>query len=99
MAVKRILTKVRPNTGVDFGDFSTSVKDYITTNYINTGKQTENISSVSEDGLTKTSQRTFINSTVKDEFEADSTISEANNSLKISLQGNGVLLSKTITED
>ena len=35
MAVKRIITKVRPNTEVDFETFSTSVNNYITTNYIN----------------------------------------------------------------
>lgn len=99
MAVKRIITKVRPNTEVDFETFSTSVNNYITTNYINTGKQTESSSSVSEDGLTKTSQRTFINSTVCDEFEADSIIWEANNSLKISQQNNGIALSKSIDED
>jgi len=99
MAVKRVITKVRPNTEVDFETFSTSVNNYITTNYINTGKQTKSTVSLSEDGLTRTAERTFTNSTVCNEFEADSTISEANNSLKISQQNNGIALSKSIVED
>ena len=99
MAVKRVITKVRPNTEVDFETFSTSVNNYITTNYINTGKQTKSTGSLSEDGLTWTGERTFTNSTVKDEFEADYTIWEANNSLKISQQNNGIALSKSIVED
>ena len=40
MAVKRTVTKTRPSTGVDFEVLDSSVINHITTNYINTGKQT-----------------------------------------------------------
>ena len=54
MAVKRTVTKTRPNTGVDFEVLVTSSVNHITTNYINTGKQTAYNKSLSEDKLTFT---------------------------------------------
>jgi len=98
MAVKRTITKTRPNTGDDFEILDTSVVNYITTNYINTGKQTAYNKSLSGDSLTLTVERTFANATAKDEFEADSTLRTSRKSKKNTMTGNGISVSKSITE-
>ena len=98
MAVKRTVTKTRPSTGVDFEVLDSSSHNYITTNYINTGKQTAYNKSLSGDELTLTVERTFANATAKDEFEADSTFRVDANAKKNTMTGNGISVSKSITE-
>ena len=98
MAVKRTVTKTRPSTGVDFEVLDSSVINHITTNYINTGKQTAYNKSLSGDQLTLTVERTFANATAKDEFEADSSFRADANAKKNTMTGNGISVSKSITE-
>ena len=98
MAVKRTVTKTRPNTGVNFETLDSSTSNYITTNYINTSKQTAFNKSLSGDQLTLTVERTFANATAKDEFEADSTLRTSRKSKKNTMTGNGISVSKSITE-
>ena len=98
MAVKRTVTKPRPSTGVDFEVLDSSVINHITTNYINTGKQTAYNKSLSGDQLTLTVERTFANSTAKDEFEADSAFKTAAKTKRNTMTGNGISVSKSITE-
>ena len=98
MAVKRTVTKTRPNTGVDFEVLDSSSHNYITTNYINTGKQTAYNKSLSGDQLTLTVERTFANATAKDEFEADSAFNVDADAKRGTMSGNGVSYSKKITE-
>ena len=93
MAVKRTITKTRPNTGVDF-----EVLDTSSVNHITTGKQTAYNKSLSGDELTLTVERTFANATAKDEFEADSTFRVDANAKKNTMTGNGISVSKSITE-
>ena len=98
MAVKRTVTKTRPNTGVDFEVLDSSSVNHITTNYINTGKQTAYNKSLSGDQLTLTVERTFANATAKDEFEADSAFNVDADAKRGTMSGNGVSYSKKITE-
>ena len=98
MAVKRTITKTRPNTGVDFEVLDSSSHNYITTNYINTGKQTAYNKSLSGDQLTLTVERTFANATAKDEFEADSAFNVDADAKRGTMSDNGVSYSKKITE-
>jgi len=98
MAVKRTVTKIRPSTSVNFEILDSSIVNYITTNYVNTGKQTSFTKSLSGDALTLTVERTFTNATVKDEFEADSTITTNITAKRNIMTGNGISISKSITE-
>ena len=98
MAVKRTVTKTRPSTGVDFEVLDSSVINHITTNYINTGKQTAYNKSLSGDQLTLTVERTFANPTAKDEFEADAAFNVDADAKRGTMSGNGISYSKKITE-
>ena len=98
MAVKRTVTKTRPNTEVDFEVLDSSSVNHITTNYINTGKQTAYNKSLSGDQLTLTVERTFANATAKDEFEADSAFNVDADAKRGTMSGNGISYSKKISE-
>jgi len=98
MAVKRTVTKVRPNTGVNFEILGTATINHITTNYVDTGKQILYNKSLSEDELILTVERTFANTTAKDEFEADSTFRIDTTAKRNTMTGNGISISKSITE-
>ncbi len=98
MAVKRTVTKVRPNTGVNFEILGTATNNHITTNYVDTDKQILYNKSLSEDELILTVERTFANTTAKDEFEADSTFRIDATAKRNTMTGNGISISKSITE-
>ena len=66
---------VRLNTDVAWWAPTTEQKNYIKTNYEDTGKRTE-VSANGESGLTKTKVVTFADTTAKSQWDADSTIDD-----------------------
>ena len=76
MPIMRTVTKVRPSTDVEFKNMSEGEQDirkkHIKSNYFDTKKQIYYNKTLSEDGLTLTVERMFIDQDALDEFEADS---------------------------
>jgi len=75
MATVAIITWVRPNTGVDWYVSSNTHKAYIKTNFRDNGKLSTS-TTISGDGLNKTSVSTFTNDTIRAEWKADSKVQE-----------------------
>ncbi len=73
MPVKITTTNVRLSTDTAWHKPSTAQANYIKTNYTDTGKRTE-VSATGENGLTKVKVVTFASTSVKSEWDADSTI-------------------------
>ena len=74
MAWKKVIKRTRPSVEVDWEFFSVDVKDYIKTNYVDTGKKTSSSMSSSEDGLVLTYTSVFSSEAAANEFHNDSTI-------------------------
>ncbi len=72
MSILRTITKVRPNTGVNFKNLAKG--SHIKSTYIDTNKLEYYNKTLSEDGLTLTVERIFVNQAALDEFEADSEL-------------------------
>ena len=70
MPIMRTVTKVRPSTDVEFNHMDKA--KHINSNYFDTKKQIYFNKTLSEDGLTLTVERMFIDQDALDEFEADS---------------------------
>ena len=90
MAWKRTITWTRPNTGVSFEYFNSSLLTYIKNNFTDTGKMTIVSITTSGDGLKRLVERVFTNENTKDEFLADSTIINAANTKKSVMTGRGI---------
>lgn len=74
MIIKTVRT-TRPNTEVNFYEFSLDFISYRLENYINTKKlKIEN--SLSEDGLTKISTFIFLDQATQNQYDKDSIISK-----------------------
>ena len=72
MPIMRTVTKVRPSTDVEFNHMDKA--KHINSNYFDTKKQIYFNKTLSEDGLTLTVERIFVNQAALDEFEADSEL-------------------------
>ena len=95
MAILRTITKVRPNTSVSFKLIGTN--DHIKAKYVNTEKQIHYTKRLSEDGLTLTVERMFIDRDALTEFERDDkTLSEAVGQRAYNKE-NGIKVTKEIT--
>ena len=92
MPIIRTVTKVRPSTDVKFKSFAKN--EHINSTYFDTRKQIGYNKTLSEDGLTLTVEREFVDQDALDEFESDptfpkSTISDFN-------KDNGIKVTKEI---
>ena len=93
MPIIRTVTKVRPSTDVEFKTFSSSI-EHINSTYFDTRKQIGYNKTLSEDGLTLTVEREFVDQDALDEFESDpafpkSTVADFN-------KDNGIKVTKEI---
>ncbi len=77
MSILRTITKVRPNTSVSFKNLAKTA--YIKSTYVDTNKLEYYNKTLSEDGLTLTVERIFVNQAALDEFEADSELALISN--------------------
>ena len=92
MPIMRTVTKVRPSTDVEFKSFAKN--EHINSTYFDTRKQIGYNKTLSEDGLTLTVEREFVDQDALDEFESDpafpkSTVSDFN-------KDNGIKVTKEI---
>ena len=92
MPIMRTVTKVRPSTDVEFKSFAKN--EHINSTYFDTRKQIGYKKKLSDDGLTLTVEREFVDQDALDEFESDptfpkSTISDFN-------KDNGIKVTKEI---
>lgn len=76
MPITRTVTATRPNTSVNFWPEvqHSSIWKYITETYIDTGKVIWNTTSLSDDGLTRTSVKVFDTEQSLDQYISDDTI-------------------------
>ncbi len=77
MSILRTITKVRPNTSVSFKNLAKTA--YIKSTYVDTNKLEYYNKTLSEDGLTLTIERIFVNQAALDEFEADNELALISN--------------------
>ena len=92
MPIIRTVTKVRPSTDVEFKSFAKN--EHINSTYFDTRKQIGYKKKLSDDGLTLTVEREFVDQDALDEFESDpafpkSTVSDFN-------KDNGIKVTKEI---
>ena len=92
MPIMRTVTKVRPSTDVEFKSFAKN--EHINSTYFDTRKQIGYKKKLSDDGLTLTVEREFVDQDALDEFESDpafpkSTVSDFN-------KDNGIKVTKEI---
>ena len=93
MPIIRTVTKVRPIADVEFKTISSSI-EHINSTYFDTRKQIGYKKKLSDDGLTLTVEREFVDQDALDEFESDpafpkSTVSDFN-------KDNGIKVTKEI---
>ena len=76
MPITRTVTTTRPNTSVNFWPATrhSPIWKYITETYIDTGKVIWNTTSLSDDGLTKTSVKVFDTEQSRDHYDSDDTM-------------------------
>lgn len=75
MSTNSTFSHTKPAPGVPFWDAPQAVKDYIATNYINTGKMVE-METYSDDGKTRTVVQTFRDEASKAEWFTDTILQE-----------------------
>ena len=93
MSIMRTVTKVRPNTGVSFKTLEKT--EHILSTYYDTEKQIWFNKTLSEDGLTLTVEREFVDQDALDEFEADSEFPKS--TISAIDKTNGITVTKEIT--
>ena len=93
MSILRTITKVRPNTGVNFKNLAKG--SHIKSTYIDTNKLEYYNKTLSEDGLTLTVERMFIDQDALDEFEADSEFPKS--TIAASDKENKIVVTKEIS--
>ena len=89
----RTVTKVRPSTDVEFNHMDKA--KHINSNYFDTKKQIYFNKTLSEDGLTLTVERMFIDQDALDEFEADSEFPKS--TIAASDKENKIVVTKEIS--
>ena len=93
MSILRTITKVRPNTGVNFKNLAKG--SHIKSTYIDTNKLEYYNKTLSEDGLTLTVERMFIDQDALDDFEADSEFPKS--TIAASDKENKIVVTKEIS--
>ena len=93
MPIIRTVTKVRPSTDVEFKSFAKN--EHINSTYFDTRKQIGYNKTLSEDGLTLTVEREFVDQDALDEFEADSEFPKS--TISAIDKTNGITVTKEIT--
>lgn len=93
MPIMRTVTKVRPSTDVEFNHMDKA--KHINSNYFDTKKQIYFNKTLSEDGLTLTVERMFIDQDALDEFEADSEFPKS--TIAASDKENKIVVTKEIS--
>ena len=96
MTIITTLVWVRPNTGVDWYVTSDLESAYIKTNFRDNGK-ISTVVTYSDDELTKTIVTTVKNDTVREEWNADSTIQEFQTARNTYYNNNSVSKSSSIS--
>ena len=93
MPIIRTVTKFRPSTYVEFNHMDKA--KHINSNYFDTKKQIYFNKTLSEDGLTLTVERMFIDQDALDEFEADSEFPKS--TIAASDKENKIVVTKEIS--
>ena len=93
MPIMRTVTKVSPSTDVEFNHMDKA--KHINSNYFDTKKQIYFNKTLSEDGLTLTVERMFIDQDALDEFEADSEFPKS--TIAASDKENKIVVTKEIS--
>ena len=93
MPIMRTVTKVRPSNDVEFNHMDKA--KHINSNYFDTKKQIYFNKTLSEDGLTLTVERMFIDQDALDEFEADSEFPKS--TIAASDKENKIVVTKEIS--
>jgi len=96
MSIRVTSVSVRPNTNVDFWNYSAEDATHLQNTFVSTGKLVSKTSTLSNDGLTRTVVRTFATPEDFAEFKLDSVRTAGASARDAYNTANGITLSNVV---